>query len=227
MAMKSTSHGTVSWRIRSAMKKTAPLRTPTSTQSGPAWSVEISSPSSATRSRRDSSSTSTSAMACSSSVCDTLSRHPFRLDEARDRDDLVPAHDERPGLPLRARDLRVHEDVLDLLAAPRQPVSGSPSTYLKAPLVRCDAPVAPADLAIEGHGRALEPHLVVLADDLPAPAEVEPRRAVDGLEELDELRRGGLAVGQPEQIALGGRVELPEEREDLEIGRASCRERGG
>ena len=40
--MKSISHGTVSSRIRSAMKKTAPLSTPTSSRSRPSYSREIS-----------------------------------------------------------------------------------------------------------------------------------------------------------------------------------------
>src|SRR5947199_372492 len=42
----------------------------------------------------------------------------FRIDDARDRDDLVAPHNEGPRLALRAGDLRVDEHVLDLLAPP-------------------------------------------------------------------------------------------------------------
>src|SRR5215217_640594 len=119
---------------------------------------------------------STSPTPCSSSVCVTLAlldrggreqalcAHSLGLDDPRHGHDLVPAHDERPGLTLRAGDFRVHEHVLDLLRAPGETVAGSPPAYLKAPLGRGDAPRAPADLALEHDRRLLEPHVVVLAD---------------------------------------------------------------
>src|SRR5919106_1381034 len=138
MAMKSISHGTVSRRIRSAMKKTAPL-------------------SSAIRAFSRSGSISTSVTACSSSVCDTLSLHPGRVDDPRHGDDLVPAHDKRPRLALAAGDLGVDENVLDLLPPAREPVARAPGSYLKPFLVGADPPLAPTDLAVERDGRCLHP----------------------------------------------------------------------
>src|SRR5829696_260653 len=48
--MKSTSHGISMWRMRSARKKTAPFRTPTSSRSRSAYSALMASPSARTRS---------------------------------------------------------------------------------------------------------------------------------------------------------------------------------
>src|SRR5687767_1176543 len=115
--MKSTSHGTVSVRIRSAMKKTAPLRTPTRRRSLPAKSFEISSPSSVIRACSVGSSISTSPTACSSSTWVTFGAHPLGLDDAGNGHDIVAAHDERPRLALGTGDLGVDEHVLDLLLA--------------------------------------------------------------------------------------------------------------
>src|SRR5438034_1838801 len=104
-----------------------------------------------------------SATSRSSSVCDTLDAHSFRLDDSRHGDDLVAAHDERPRLAGRTGDLCVDEHVLDLLRPPGEPVAGAPGSYLKAWHVGGDPPVAPAHLAFERDRRALEPDTVVFA----------------------------------------------------------------
>src|SRR2546421_3041758 len=131
--MKSTSQGIVSLRIRSAMKKTAPLRTPISSRSRPAYSAEISSPRSTTRGRSRSSSMRTSDTPRSSSVCcDTLDARSFRVDDARNCDHVVSTHDERPRLAGGTGDLRVDEHVLDLLRPPSEPIAGTPGPYLTA-----------------------------------------------------------------------------------------------
>src|SRR5580765_4384225 len=139
-----------------------------------------------------------SATSRSSSVCDTLDAHSFRLDDARDSDDLVAAHDERPRLAGRTGDLCVDEHVLDLLRPSGEPVAGAPGSYLKAWQVGGDPPVAPADLAVERDGRALEPDALVLAHRGQAAAEVEPLRAGRRRKQLVERRR--LALREAQQV---------------------------
>src|SRR5437867_5774609 len=101
----------------------------------------------------------------------------FRIDDARDRDDLVAPHNEGPRLALRAGNLRVDEHVLDLLAPPGEAVACAPGPYLKAWQLGFDAPPSPVNLAVQGDGRALEPDAVVLADRGQPSAEVESLRA--------------------------------------------------
>src|SRR5436309_15963514 len=113
-----------------------------------------------------------SATSRSSSVCDTLDAHSFRLDDSRHGDDLVAAHDERPRLAGRTGDLCVDEHVLDLLRPSGEPVAGAPGSYLKAWQLGRDPPVAPADLAIECDRRPLEPDALVLAHGRQTTAEV-------------------------------------------------------
>src|SRR5438093_1144508 len=155
--MKSISHGTVNTRIRSAMKNTAPLSTPTSRSSRPSYSSEISRPSSRIRSCSRSSSIRTSPTPPSSSVCDTYDRHPLRVDDPRHGDDLVAPHDERPTFAVGARDLGVDEHVLHLPLATGEPVAGPPPPYLKAWQPRLDTPASPDDLAVELERARLEP----------------------------------------------------------------------
>src|SRR5207237_10566454 len=100
-------------------------------------------------------------------VCDTPGANPLRLDGSRDRDDLVPPHDERPRLALRSRNLGVDEHVLDLLRAPGEPVARAPGPYLKSFLLGGDAPPSPVDLAFERDRRPLQPEPAVLADGGP------------------------------------------------------------
>src|SRR5215203_5870283 len=189
--------------------------------------MEISSPSSATRVRRESSSTRTSATLLSSSVWLTNRLHSLGLDDSGHRHHLVPADDERPRLALGSRNLRVDEHVLDLLAATRQVIAGSPPAYLKPLLLGRDPPPAPADLAVEVDRRPFQPCPVVLADDLAPAPEIESLRAVDRLEQADELGRRRLAVRQAQEIALGGRVKPAEQRQDLVPDQAALRIRIG
>src|SRR5438093_9332367 len=113
----------------------------------------------------------------------------FRIDDARDRDDLVAPHNEGPRLALRAGDLRVDENVLDLLAPPGEAIACAPGSYLKAWQAGFDAPLAPTDLAFERDRSALEPHAVVLAHGRQPGAEVEPLRAGGRGEQLVERGR--------------------------------------
>src|SRR6201993_84606 len=103
---------------------------------------------------RSSSSIRTSVTARSSSAAD--SSHLRMLDDAGHGHDLVAAHDERPRLPLRARHLRVDAHVLDLAPPTCQPVAGPPSTHSKPLELGADDPLAPADLAGQLDGPALE-----------------------------------------------------------------------
>ena len=102
-------------------------------------------------------------------------------------------------------------------------IAWTPPAYLKPLFLGCDPPRAPAHLPIERDRRALEPGAAVFADDLAAAAEVEPGRAVDRVEQLDELRRRGLAVGEAEQVALRGRVQAAQEGQDLLADQAALR----
>src|SRR3712207_154712 len=127
------------------------------------------------RSRRTSSSIRTSATPFSTSVRAwyTLRLHPVDVDDARHRDDFVAPDDERPCLPLRPRHLGVHEDILNLLAAPCETIARAPAADPQPWEVGRDPPPAPDDLALEGDGAALNPDAVVLADGLKAVTEVD------------------------------------------------------
>src|SRR5438067_583658 len=153
--------------------------------------------------------------ALSSSVCDTLGLHLGMLDDARNGDDLVAAHDEGPRLALGAGDLGVDEHVLDLLAAPGESVARPPASYLKACELGLDPPVPPANRALERDRATLEPGAVVLTDELNAVAEIESLRA-DG--RGDRLREGRLERGAPlqgaEEVLVGGRMNLTQQRQD-------------
>src|SRR5437870_4059615 len=165
------------------------------------------------RLRSASSSMRTSLTPRSSSVADTLDAHPFRVDDSRHRDDLVPAHDERPRLAFRAGNLRVDENVLDLLAPSSEPVARAPGSYLKAWELRLDAPRAPAHLALQRHGRALQPDAVVLTHRRQAAAEVEPLRADCGREQLVERRR--TLLGETQKVPVRRGMQLAQARQDL------------
>src|SRR6266516_3612461 len=144
----------------------------------------------------------------SSSVADTPRTHSLGLDDSRHRDDLVPAHDERPRLAFRAGDLRVDENVLDLLAPPGEAIACPPGSYLKAWQVRLDAPRAPADLALQRDRCALEPDAVVLTNEEPAAAELDALAPDRRLEQLGDRRRNRPGVREAPQVQLGARVEL-------------------
>src|SRR5262249_26037453 len=146
-----------------------------------------------------------------------------RVDDPGNGHDLVAAHDERPRLSLRPGDLRVDEHVLDLLPTACQMVARTPPAYLKPLFLGCDRPLAPADRCVEGDRGAVEPRARRLGDDLAPVAEVEAARAVDRVEEVDEPRRRGPAVGEAEQVALGGRMETAQARQDLVADEAALR----
>src|SRR3954468_18524495 len=163
-----------------------------------------------------------SATSRSSSVCaDTLGAHSFRLDDPGHRDDVVAANDERPRLACRTWDLCVDEHVLDLLRASGEPVTGTPRTYLKAWHVSGDAPVAPADLAVERHRRALEPDVSVLPHRGETGAGVEPLRARCRREQV--VQRGRLTLGEAQQVPVGRRMQRAQAREDLGADQAALR----
>src|SRR4026207_14202 len=95
------------------------------------------------------------------------------VDDARDGDDLVPAHDERPRLALRTGDLGVDEHVLDLLRSAGEAIARPPAAYLKAWPRGVNRPPAPANRAFWGAGAGPEPERVVRAHGLEAAAEIE------------------------------------------------------
>src|SRR5207253_6134434 len=109
--------------------------------------------------------------------------------------------------------LCVGEHVPDLLRPSGEPVAGAPGSYLKAWQLRGDSPLAPAHLAVQCERRALEPDAVVLTDRGQPLAEVEPPRARRRAEQ--RVERGRLVLREPEQVALGSRVELTQARHDL------------
>src|SRR5580692_3516161 len=97
--------------------------------------------------------------------------HSLNLDDTGHRHYLVAAHDERPAFTVRTRDLGVDKYVLDLLRAPRQPVTGTPPPYFKARHGRRNTPWPPLDQPCELHRAALEPQPVVFPHRLDAAAE--------------------------------------------------------
>src|SRR5439155_26761630 len=129
--------------------------------------------------------------------------HVGMLDDSWHRDHLVAAHDERPRLALGSRDLGVDEHVLDLLAAPREPVAGTPRAYLKAWQLRLDVPWPPADLAVEREGGPLDPGAVVLAHERAPTAEVEALRARGRVEEVGDGRRHRPSLREAVEVSLG------------------------
>ena len=144
---------------------------------------------------------------------------PRGVDQAGHGDDLAAANDQGPGFSFRSRDLGVDEHVLHLLPAAREPVAGPPASYLKPWELGFDAPLAPANAAVEGDWRLLEPDAVVLTDGGEPLAEVDALRALARCEQRIELR--GALFGQPQQVPLGARVEPVEEWEDLVADQAA------
>src|SRR5256885_6031104 len=155
------------------------------------------------RALRASVSTRTSPTALSSSVWDTLHLHVWMVDDARDRDNLVAAHDQRPRLALRPWDLGVHEYVLDLLSSAGESVARPPASYLKASELGLDPPLAPANRTIERDRAALQPEAVVLAGDPHTVAQIEPLRSPPRCDQLGGGRLAGAAL--PQRTPEGGR----------------------
>src|SRR5215831_6693715 len=138
------------------------------------------------------------------------------VDDSRHRDNFISAHHEGPRLAVRPGDLGVDEHVLDLLPPAGEPVARPPASYLKACELGFDLPLAPADWSLERNRAGLEPEPVVFADRLEPAAEVEPLRAGRGIE---QLRQGGRELTplleRAEQVRVRGRMDLPEQRQDL------------
>src|SRR5215210_1128297 len=173
------------------------------------------------RDRSRSSSMRISETPSSSSACDTLGAHSFRLDDPRHGDYLVTAHDERPRLAGRTWDLRVDEHVLDLLRPSGEPIAGTPGPYLKAWKVRGNPPLAPADRAVERDRCALEPDLLVFARNGDPTPEVQAPRPGRRRQQLIEWRR--LARSQPEEVRFSRGMELAQTRQDLGADQSSLR----
>src|SRR5207253_4170441 len=149
---------------------------------------------------------------------------PEGLDDPRNRDDLVPAPDEGPRLALRAGNLRIDEHVLDLLPPSGQTVARPPGSHSKAWQVGGDPPRSPADLAAQLHRSVLEPEPVVLADGLQPAAEIDALRAGGGRQQLrDRGRQQRALVERAEEVLVGGRVQPPEQRQDLVADQAALR----
>src|SRR3954447_17135651 len=122
----------------------------------------------------DDSSISVSVTARSSSAADSF--YLRVLDDPGDRDDLVTAHDEGPGLSLRPRDLGVDEYVLNLLPPAGESVAGLPSSHFETARARGDPPRPPLHRAVERHRAALEPEALVFAHRLHTAADVDAPR---------------------------------------------------
>src|SRR5207253_3049106 len=145
----------------------------------------------------------------STSVCDTGRCHPLRLDDPRDRHDLVAAHDERPAFAVGARDLCVYEHILDLLRTAGQPVSRTPASYPKPWQPGFDPPRAPVEPALAAEGfRLLTPDTEERADDAVLTPHLDPlcgstrREPVD--DRLDLIRQrvaGGAQLAGAERVA--------------------------
>src|SRR5205085_5103628 len=114
--------------------------------------------------------------------CASRARHRYSgiLHDPGHGDNLSVANDDRPGVALCPRYLRVDEDVLQLLAPAGQAVAGATGADLQPGGVRLDRPRAPADRA------ALEREAAVLAGRAQAAAEVGRLRAVAIGEEREE-----------------------------------------
>ena len=152
--MKSTSQGTVRCRIRSAMKKTAPLSTPDQQQvAALVVGRDLGPELGHARGER---------LPVDQDLADrrlelrlaprALRRHAGRLDESQGRRRRRARVRRGPRLAFRPRDLGVDEHVLHLLAAPGEPVARSPASYLKACELGFDRPRAPAHPALERDG---------------------------------------------------------------------------
>src|SRR2546430_17712535 len=142
----------------------------------------------------------------SNSVCDTLGKNSFHLDDPGHGDDLVPTYDERPRLAGRTGDLRVDEHVLDLLRSPGEPIAGAPGSYLKAWEARGNPPFAPVHLRVEHHWCSLEPDALVLPHSRQPATEVEPLRAGGRGGQLVE--RGWVSLPQSQLVEVGTPAEL-------------------
>src|SRR5439155_11342095 len=79
----------------------------------------------------------------------------WRLGDSGNGDDFVPGDDERPRVTLRSRNLRVHEEILHLLAAPCEMIAGTAAPEHEPRHVALDAPQPVARGALEADGAVL------------------------------------------------------------------------
>src|SRR3954452_14975779 len=146
------------------------------------------------------------------------------LDDPRHGYDLVPAHDEWPGLALRAWDLGVDEHVLNLPGPAGETVAGLPSSHFETGRARGDAPCPPAHRSVELDRPALEPDAVVFAHRLDAVTEVDAHRADRRGQQLGERRRQRLAhVQRAQDVLVGSGMQLTQERQDSVADQAALR----
>src|SRR5205085_6118645 len=104
----------------------------------------------------------------------------------------------------------------DLPPPAGEPVARPPPANSKPGQLGANPPTAPFDLADERDRRALEPEAVVLAHRLDAAAEVDPARAGRRVEQLRERRRERPPlVERTQQVLVRGRVQPPQQRQDL------------
>src|SRR5579862_249714 len=160
----------------------------------------------------------------SSSALVTDGAHPFAVDDPRNGDHLVAAHDQRPAFTVGARDLGVDEHVLDLLRAAREPVARPPASYLKPWELCRDAPRSPAHLAVELDRPLLEPKALVLAHRLDPTAEVDALRADGCVEQLCEgARQCAAFLERTEDVGARTGMQSLEERQQLIADQAAFR----
>ena len=138
-----------------------------------------------------------------------------RLGDPRHATTSSPRDDERPAVALGSRHLRVHEHILHLLRAAREPVARPAGA---------DDETRRASLSSR-HGPAARPRpraaAVVLAHGPHAAAEVGAascRRATRGARRASPRARAGAAArssASARRFALGARMEPSQQRQDL------------
>src|SRR4051794_32680465 len=190
-AMKSTSHGIEIWRMRSARKNTAPLRTPMSRRSRSAYSAVIASPSACTFCLSSSGWTRISPMSGS-----RMRRRSLRPVRRQGRCALAAQHAavhdrSRAGAEVE-RALAEREDLVEPAGRPRAERAGRVLGK------------APDDEAREGAGQRGE---VLDRDDVAA-----RKRRVD--DDVEDLRLVAQQLGGAQDVALRGRVDRAQRRDE-------------
>src|SRR4051812_5905354 len=190
-AMKSTSHGIEIWRMRSARKNTAPLRTPMSRRSRSAYSAVIASPSACTFCLSSSGWTRISPMSGS-----RMRRRSLRPVRPQGRCALAAQHaavhdGSRAGAEVE-RALAEREDLVEPAGRPRAQRAGRILGK------------APDDEPREGAGQRGE---VLDRDDVAA-----RERGVD--DDVEDLRLVAQLLGGPQDVALRGRVDRAQRRHE-------------
>ena len=230
--MKSTSQGTVRCRIRSAMKKTAPLRTPTRSRSRPCVDggdllAELRDAGAGACPRR-SGPRRRRARARSASSSRLLDSTPGSLHDPGHADNLVCRDDERPRR--RARGAGSSRRRTRPAPSCRRPRGGRPGRQVRTSSPgRSEAIVQRARSATgpcsSQRGRTRAPHGCRGRGRPPSCRRRSPASSTQ--RPLERARQARLvsALGEREQVRARPRVERFEERQDLRrgSGRASCR----